>query len=52
MNSFKAVQKALAYEASRQIRVLEEGGKIEQETRLWNPDLEKTVPMCSKSITA
>lgn len=35
MNSFKAVQKALEYEAERQIQVLSEGGRIIQETRGW-----------------
>ncbi|MDE2321323.1 MAG: Asp-tRNA(Asn)/Glu-tRNA(Gln) amidotransferase subunit GatB, partial [candidate division NC10 bacterium] len=36
MNSFKSVQKALAYEIQRQTQVLEKGGKIVQETRLWD----------------
>lgn len=36
LNSFKAVQKSLEYEIKRQIKILEEGGKIEQETRRWN----------------
>ena len=48
MNSFKAVRNALTYEAARQIKVLEGGGEIVQETRLWNPDLEKTISMRSK----
>jgi aspartyl-tRNA(Asn)/glutamyl-tRNA(Gln) amidotransferase subunit B len=38
MNSFKAVQKALQYEAERQIKVISEGGHIVQETRLWDED--------------
>ena len=36
INSFKFVEKALEYEIKRQIKVIEEGGKIIQETRLWD----------------
>ena len=36
LNSFKAVQKGLEYEAERQADVLDEGGKIIQETRSWD----------------
>jgi aspartyl-tRNA(Asn)/glutamyl-tRNA(Gln) amidotransferase subunit B len=36
INSFRFVEKALDYEIKRQIKVLEEGGKILQETRLWD----------------
>ena len=38
LNSFKHVEKALAYEILRQREVIEDGGKVIQETRLWNPD--------------
>ncbi|MGH7429777.1 MAG: Asp-tRNA(Asn)/Glu-tRNA(Gln) amidotransferase subunit GatB, partial [Candidatus Methylomirabilaceae bacterium] len=48
MNSFKHVQKALVFEIQRQIRVLETGGRIVQETRLWDADKELTAPMRSK----
>ncbi|MBZ0170431.1 aspartyl/glutamyl-tRNA amidotransferase subunit B [Candidatus Methylomirabilis lanthanidiphila] len=48
MNSFKNVQKALAYEIQRQAKVLDEGGKIVQETRLWDADQELTLSMRSK----
>ena len=48
MNSFKAVQKALAAEVKRQTQVLEEGGKISQETRLYDDTADATVPMRSK----
>lgn len=48
MNSFKFVEKALEYEIRRQIRVLEEGGKIIQETRLWNSSLGITESMRGK----
>jgi aspartyl-tRNA(Asn)/glutamyl-tRNA(Gln) amidotransferase subunit B len=36
INSFRFVEKALDYEIRRQIKVLEDGGKIAQETRLWD----------------
>ncbi|MCC6848163.1 MAG: Asp-tRNA(Asn)/Glu-tRNA(Gln) amidotransferase subunit GatB [Deltaproteobacteria bacterium] len=48
MNSFRAVERAIAYELERQVRVLEEGGTLVQETRLWDPDREETRPMRSK----
>ncbi len=38
MNSFRNIQKALEYEIRRQIEVIEDGGNVVQETRLWNPD--------------
>lgn len=48
MNSFKGVKDALEYEISRQIAALREGEKIIQETRLWQADTGKTIPMRSK----
>jgi aspartyl-tRNA(Asn)/glutamyl-tRNA(Gln) amidotransferase subunit B len=42
INSFKAVEKAVVYEIERHIQVLEEGGKIVQETRGWNEDKQNT----------
>lgn len=48
LNSFRHVEKALDYEIRRQQAVLEEGGRIVQETRLWNPDTHKTVSMRGK----
>jgi aspartyl-tRNA(Asn)/glutamyl-tRNA(Gln) amidotransferase subunit B len=48
MNSFKFVEKALDYEIKRQIKILEDGGKIIQETRLWNSSKGITKPMRSK----
>jgi aspartyl-tRNA(Asn)/glutamyl-tRNA(Gln) amidotransferase subunit B len=42
INSFKAVEKAVAYEIDRHIEVLESGGKIVQETRGWNEDRQTT----------
>lgn len=48
MNSFKNVQKAIDYEIKRQIKVINEGGKIIQETRLWDPEKNATISMRSK----
>ncbi len=48
MNSFRHVQRALEYEIERQIEVLEEGGEVVQETRLWNPHLGITETMRKK----
>jgi len=48
LNSFKFVEKALEYEIKRQIKILDEGGRIEQETRLWNTERGITEPMRSK----
>jgi aspartyl-tRNA(Asn)/glutamyl-tRNA(Gln) amidotransferase subunit B len=48
LNSFKAVEKALEYEIRRQTEILSSGGKIEQETRLWDADREVTRSMRSK----
>jgi len=48
LNSFKHVEKALQYEISRQREVLIDGGQIIQETRLWDPDKNKTTSMRGK----
>ncbi|HMA85202.1 MAG TPA: Asp-tRNA(Asn)/Glu-tRNA(Gln) amidotransferase subunit GatB [Desulfosalsimonadaceae bacterium] len=48
LNSFKFVEKALAYEINRQIRVISENGEVIQETRLWDTDKNKTVSMRGK----
>lgn len=48
LNSFRFLQRALDYEIDRQIAVLESGGQLRQETRLWNERDNKTVPMRSK----
>ncbi len=48
MNSFRFVEKALDYEIKRQIKVLGEGGRIVQETRLWNSEKGMTESMRSK----
>jgi aspartyl-tRNA(Asn)/glutamyl-tRNA(Gln) amidotransferase subunit B len=48
LNSFRYLQRALEYEIERQITVLEAGGRIDQETRLWNLAAGRTEPMRSK----
>ena len=48
INSFRFVQKAIDYEVGRQIDVIESGGRVIQETRLWNSAEERTVSMRSK----
>jgi aspartyl-tRNA(Asn)/glutamyl-tRNA(Gln) amidotransferase subunit B len=42
LNSFKAAEKAIAYEVARHTEILNEGGKIEQETRGWDDNKGKT----------
>lgn len=48
MNSFRHVENALAYEIERQEALIEEGGEVIQETRLWNPAKQITVSMRGK----
>jgi len=48
LNSFKHVEKALKYEISRQKEVIMDGGQIVQETRLWDPEKNKTASMRGK----
>src|SRR6185436_5957923 len=48
INSFRYVEKAINYEVARQIDVIEGGGKVVQETRLWDPDKGETRSMRSK----
>ena len=48
INSFRFVERALAYEITRQIEVLEDGGTVAQETRLYDPATDETRPMRSK----
>ncbi len=48
INSFKFVKDALEYEIKRQGAVLRDGGRVEQETRLWDVDQGKTFVMRSK----
>jgi aspartyl-tRNA(Asn)/glutamyl-tRNA(Gln) amidotransferase subunit B len=48
MNSMRFIQMAIEHEARRQIAILEDGGKVEQETRLYDPDRGETRSMRSK----
>jgi aspartyl-tRNA(Asn)/glutamyl-tRNA(Gln) amidotransferase subunit B len=48
INSFRYVEKAINYEVARQVDVIEGGGKVVQETRLWDPDKGETRSMRSK----
>ncbi len=48
MNSFRYLQKAIDYEIERQIALIEEGGVVVQESRLYNPDRNVTISMRSK----
>lgn len=48
MNSFRNVERAIHYEIYRQIELLENGGKVVQQTRLWDTNLNETRPMRSK----
>jgi len=48
VNSFRFIQQAIEYEARRQIEILEDGGSITQETRLFDPNKGETRSMRSK----
>ena len=48
MNSFRFMQQAIEYEARRQIEIIEGGGSVDQETRLFDPDKGETRSMRSK----
>src|SRR5690554_4555489 len=48
LNSFRFVEKAIEIEAERQIDVIESGGRVIQETRLYDPERNETRPMRSK----
>lgn len=48
LNSFRGVEKAIQYEIQRQTEVLAQGGRIVQETRLWDSELAATRSMRSK----
>jgi aspartyl-tRNA(Asn)/glutamyl-tRNA(Gln) amidotransferase subunit B len=48
VNSYRYIQQAIEYEARRQIEILEDGGKIDQETRLFDPGKGETRSMRSK----
>ena len=48
VNSFSALQRAIEYEIDRQIEIVEEGGEVVQETRLWDDGLKETRSMRGK----
>ena len=48
LNSFKFIEKAINHEVMRQIEIIEDGGTVTQETRLYDADLDETRPMRSK----
>ncbi len=48
LNSFRFLEKAIEYEVARQIEIIESGGKIDQETRLYDSDKDETRSMRSK----
>jgi aspartyl-tRNA(Asn)/glutamyl-tRNA(Gln) amidotransferase subunit B len=50
LNSFRYLQRALEYEIRRQVDVLDSGGKVQQETRLWNVNGGRTESMRSKEF--
>lgn len=52
MNSFRNVEKAIEYEINRQIEILEGGGKIVQETRMWDGQKQITKTMRTKETVA
>lgn len=48
LNSFRFIERAINYEVERQIELLESGGTVKQETRLYDSDKNETRPMRSK----
>jgi aspartyl-tRNA(Asn)/glutamyl-tRNA(Gln) amidotransferase subunit B len=48
LNSFRFLEKAIEFEVRRQVELIEEGGRVAQETRLFDPERGETRPMRSK----
>jgi aspartyl-tRNA(Asn)/glutamyl-tRNA(Gln) amidotransferase subunit B len=48
LNSFRFLEKAIEYEVRRQVELIEDGGRVVQETRLWDPQKGETRSMRSK----
>ena len=48
LNSFRFMERAIEFEAKRQIEIVEDGGKVQQETRLYDADRDETRSMRSK----
>jgi len=52
LNSFRSVERAINYEFERQVKLIEEGGRVTQETRLWDEKNNQTALMRSKETSA
>jgi aspartyl-tRNA(Asn)/glutamyl-tRNA(Gln) amidotransferase subunit B len=48
INSFRFVQNAVEHEIARQLRIVDAGGRVERETRLWDSDAGQSAPLRSK----
>jgi aspartyl-tRNA(Asn)/glutamyl-tRNA(Gln) amidotransferase subunit B len=48
LNSFRFMERAIEFEARRQVELLEDGGRVEQETRLYDPERDETRAMRTK----
>ncbi len=48
LNSFRFLERAIDHEVRRQVELIEDGGRVVQETRLYDPDRDETRPMRSK----
>ncbi len=48
LNSFRFLERAIDFEVRRQVELIEDGGRVVQETRLYDPDLDETRSMRSK----
>ncbi|HBY64274.1 MAG TPA: Asp-tRNA(Asn)/Glu-tRNA(Gln) amidotransferase GatCAB subunit B, partial [Solibacterales bacterium] len=48
LNSFRFLREALEYEIARQVAIVDSGGRVMQETRLYNPETGETQGMRSK----
>src|SRR5690606_20037252 len=48
LNSFRFLEKAIQFEVRRQVELIEDGGRVLQETRLYDPDADETRSMRSK----
>jgi aspartyl-tRNA(Asn)/glutamyl-tRNA(Gln) amidotransferase subunit B len=50
IGSIRAVAHAIKYEIDRQVKILEAGGVVVNETRAWDADSRQTVPMRDKEV--
>jgi aspartyl-tRNA(Asn)/glutamyl-tRNA(Gln) amidotransferase subunit B len=51
LNSFRFLERAIDHEVARQIEVIESGGKVRRETRLYDPDRDETRTMRTKELS-